>query len=71
MKVQIEFRYANEVLTNKGGMAPNKKNTQKYIQIYVQIHILRQSYIQMVQLDYVVTIIMRLQTLEMLEKIVF
>ena len=29
MKVQIEFRYANEVLTNKGGMAPNKKNTQK------------------------------------------
>ena len=29
MKVQIEFRYANEVLTNKGGLAPNKKNEQK------------------------------------------
>ncbi len=29
MKVQIEFRYANEVLTNKGGMAPNKRNERK------------------------------------------
>lgn len=29
MQINIEFRYANEILTNKGGKAPNKQNVNK------------------------------------------